>query len=125
MENLLNWSDFWSLVQTPFGLGVLVTATIGLLKRLNKPNLPAWLYKVGAFVAANAAFVSVCVALVYSLIVFVVSEYGLEDVVGKYFVIFALAWAASQGAYAVQKAGSMYVGRMANGKATTTATKSG
>lgn len=121
MDVVPSWADFWSFVQTPVGLGVCVTATVGLLKRLMSQKLPTWAQMVGTFVSENAAVVSVLVALLYSLLVFLIGEYGLGKYFDKVFIIFALAWAASQGAYAVQKAGAMYVGRITDGDASTAA----
>lgn len=116
MSEVPTWADFWAFVQTPAGLGVLVVAIVGGLKRLDSEKAPEWVRPIGAFVVRNAMATSVGVALLLSLIVFLIGEYNLGQYIERYFVIFALAWATSQGGYALQKAGSMYYGRLRSGE---------
>lgn len=119
------WAEFWVFVQTPTGIGLFVVAIVGGLKRLSNEKFPAWVQKLGAFVVGNAMLVSVGVALILSLLVFLIAQYNLDQFLSKYFVIFALAWAASQGGYAIQKAGSLYLGRVRRGEAAAEDPKSG
>jgi hypothetical protein len=117
-QPIVSWEEFWAFVRTPAGLGIIVVAIVGLLKRLTSAKLPAWMQAVGTFVSNNAMFVSILVALPLSALVFIVGKYNLEAKVGEYFVILALAWAASQSAYALQKAGAMYFWRVKGGGTT-------
>lgn len=109
------WQQFWSFIQTPVGLGAAVVAIIGLLKRLDNEKFPTWLRAVGRFIVENAMVASIGVAILLSLLVFLIREYSLGQYIEQYFIILALAWAASQGGYALQKATGMYYGRVRGG----------
>lgn len=114
------WQQFWSFIQTPVGLGAAVVAIVGLLKRLDNVKFPAWVRAVGRFVAENAMVTSIGTAVVLSLLVFIIRRYNLGQYIEEYFIILALAWAASQGGYALQKATGMYYGRVTGDRASST-----
>ena len=103
-ENALP-SDLGELA-TPAGMGLLITAVLGLLKRLSSEK-HGWIGGLGDWLNAdpfNQFLTSIILALVVLGGLWAVDYFGVYDVAGEVWATFVVAWTVSQGLYNGQKA---------------------